>query len=272
MEFQHLGEVRSIIPTSVHIMALTATATNNLRESVIKTLGMYDPFVVSVVPEKPNMMYCVRPLISTYEAMMPFATELQQKRKEMARTIVYCKTRDECAQLYLFFRSFLGEHFTEPVGAPDMSRFRLIDVFTSCTESSVKQQIISSMTTKQSHLRILIATVAFGMGLDCRDVHQIVHLGPPNDIESYIQETGRAGEMCCGLLYFGGANKHVDENMLMYCRNSTVCRRQFLLRCYTNQKPVNTFNPVCLCLCCDICAKQCKCNECHIKHKSFVLP
>ncbi len=47
--------------------------------------------------------------------------------------------------------------------------------------------------TKPSQLRIVIATIAFGMGIDCPDVQSIIHLGPSDDLESYIQETGRAG-------------------------------------------------------------------------------
>jgi len=50
------------------------------------------------------------------------------------------------------------------------------------------------MFSKPSHLRVVIATVAFGMGIDCKNVHQIVHIGAPEDVESYIQATGRAGQ------------------------------------------------------------------------------
>ena len=51
----------------------------------------------------------------------------------------------------------------DPVGAPDIARFRLVDMFTACTEKSVKDTIISNFTQKIARLRVLIATVAFGM-------------------------------------------------------------------------------------------------------------
>ena len=82
--------------------------------------------------------------------------------------------------------------FTEPCGAPDLSRFRLVEMFSSCTDKEVKTQIVKSFNS-QSSLRCVCATVAFGMGLDCPDVKQVIHLGAPNNIESYIQETGRVG-------------------------------------------------------------------------------
>ena len=65
-------------------------------------------------------------------------------------------------------------------------------MFTSCTPIGIKNQIISSFT-KETTLRVVIATVAFGMGINCHSVKQIIHFGPPDTIESYIQETGRAG-------------------------------------------------------------------------------
>uniref|UniRef100_A0A1X7U944 DNA 3'-5' helicase n=1 Tax=Amphimedon queenslandica TaxID=400682 RepID=A0A1X7U944_AMPQE len=61
----------------------------------------------------------------------------------------------------------------------------------SCTIDSLKTQIISF--TQQSCLRIVCATIAFGMGINCLDVRSVVHMGPPDDLKSYIQETGLAG-------------------------------------------------------------------------------
>ena len=66
-------------------------------------------------------------------------------------------------------------------------------MFTSCTETGVKNQILQSFTSPNSTLRIVIATIAFGLGVDCPDIRKIIHLGAPEDAESYIQATGRAG-------------------------------------------------------------------------------
>eukprot|EP00731_Ephydatia_muelleri_P005099 Em0002g1275a len=70
--------------------------------------------------------------------------------------------------------------------------FLLVDMFTSCTDQEMKESIIKCFCM-ESNLRIVIATGAFGMGLDCPDVQQVVHFGAPSDVETYIQETGRAG-------------------------------------------------------------------------------
>ena len=73
-----------------------------------------------------------------------------------------------------------------------MPKYRLVDMYTSCTDSEVKEQI-DSFTKSDGILRIVCSTIAFGMGVDCPNVRLVIHLGPPDDTESYIQETGRAG-------------------------------------------------------------------------------
>ena len=78
--------------------------------------------------------------------------------------------------LYLYFKARLGSESTEPIGVVDIARFRLVDMFTACTISSVKESILR-MFCEDSVLRIVVATVAFGMGLDCPNVRHIVHWG-----------------------------------------------------------------------------------------------
>ena len=63
-------------------------------------------------------------------------------------------------------------------------------MFTACTHPSVKDSILGSVANKDGTLRIIIATIAFGMGLDCPNIRQIIHWGPSSDVESYLQETG----------------------------------------------------------------------------------
>jgi len=79
---------------------------------------------------------------------------------------------------------------TTPIGYPDISRFRLVDIFSACTSVDVKEDSVKSFAKPEGRLRMIVATVAFGLGMDCSNVQRIIHWGPPSDIESYVQETG----------------------------------------------------------------------------------
>ena len=126
------------------------------------------------------------------EALSLLLSGLVKQRKDFPRTIIYCQRLVECGRIYRHLRDSLGREFTEPVGAPDLPQFRLVDMFHSSIDVEIKESILASFT-KPSQLRVVIATVAFGMGIDCADVRQVFHVGPPEDVECYIQETGRAG-------------------------------------------------------------------------------
>ncbi len=121
-EFANLGEVRSLISESVRIMALTATATVSTRKAICKTLGMVNPVVVSESPNKPNIKYVIRRNPGTFEeAFAPLVEEVRRCRCTTDKTIVFCRTYDSCAHIYLYMRNRLGKEFTEPVGAPDLA-------------------------------------------------------------------------------------------------------------------------------------------------------
>jgi len=84
---------------------------------------------------------------------------------------------EECGRIYQHLRDCLGKQFTEPVGSPDLPEFRLVDMFHSSVDIEIKEHILKSFC-KPSHLRVFIATVAFGIGIDCNDVHQVFHVSP----------------------------------------------------------------------------------------------
>ena len=157
---------------------------------------MIKPQVVSASPNKPNIKYIVIFKPGTLEeTFAPLVEEVRRMRVSMERVIIFCRTYDTCScgMIYLFMKDRLGEEFTEPIGAPDRARYRVIDMFTACTHPDVKRQILEMFCDTHSRLRVIVAMIAFGMGLDCPDVRKVIHWGASEDIELYLQETGRAG-------------------------------------------------------------------------------
>lgn len=88
----------------------------------------------------------------------------------------------------MFCGENLGDLFTEPPHASDVSTYRIADMFTSVTDSDVKESILTSFKCVDAQLHIVISTIAFRMGVDCQNVQKVVHYGPSSDVESYIQE------------------------------------------------------------------------------------
>ena len=160
-----MGELRSVLPKHVHILAMTATATASLRKSVIKTLGMIDPEVITENIDKTNLIYGVLRFESVEITFNNVIQTLKSERTKMPRTIIYCQHQDKSAQLYLLMKMMFGEEHVEPVGAPNLSEFRLFDYFTSATRESVKDGILKAFTQPDSSLHLVIATIAFGMVL-----------------------------------------------------------------------------------------------------------
>ena len=76
--------------------------------------------------------------------------------------------------------------------APNHSQFQVVYIFTSITDAAVKAKVIKLFTDPSAPLRIVIATLAIGLGIDCPDVRTVINLGPPEDLDEYGQQTGRA--------------------------------------------------------------------------------
>lgn len=267
---KRIGEIRSLLPQHVHVMALTATATRKLLIAVEGILGMKKPVVVSVPPCKANISYAVGTFTSIPETFSPVLERLRKERQLMPRMIVYCRTYNMCANLYHYFRTSLSCDFTEPPSSADLNKHALVNMFLGCTPPDVKREITRQFTDARAPLRVIFATSAFGMGVDCRDVRQVIHLGVTEDTEAYIQGTGRAGRdarpALALLLQHGRSNTLADKDILEYQGNETVCRRDFLFRDVGEYKHEDLGVK---CLCCDICAAKCDCGQCVENHTYF---
>ena len=107
--------------------------------------------------------------------------------------------------------------------------------------------------------------------VDCADVRQVIHVGAPDDVESYIQETGRGGRdgnlSLATPLVVNRNNQFRDKNIRNYQKNDSICRHDFLFQDMDNYKHVDMGSK---CVCCDICFKTCACGLCNEKN-SFIF-
>ena len=243
-------------------MALTATVTKNMLKVIKERLSLKDPALIGLPPSQPNIMYEVRRLPSLNEFCNSITSDIMSMRLAYPKTLIFCHSYTDCAEVYKSLRRKLGSSFTEPYGYPDVHKFRLVDMYTRASTKQMNQKVLTSFLIPNGKLRLLIATTAFSMGVDCQDIRCIFHFGPPSTITEYVQETGRAG--CDGnpafaKLYYGKPGKHINQDMKSYGENSTKCRRHLLFKeflFYTHDQTITG------CKCCDVCGKECACDEC----------
>ena len=94
-----------------------------------------------------------------------------------------------------------------------------------------KEEILLTFSSSGSKHQLVIATSAFGLGVDIPDLRRIIHWGLPSTKEEYVQETGRAGhdgEDAHAILYEGKSGRQASQDMKSYMLNKTHCRRKLL--------------------------------------------
>ena len=261
--FSMIGNLRSIIPSNVNVMALTATATTETYQCALRQLSMSDPVLVVLPPDRGNIMYTVCPAANLDELSELLCRDLCDTNKIFPKMVLFVQKYRDCSDLYAILEHKLGSAITFPPDYPNLSQYRRIEMYSRVLTTEKKEQILSTFCCKESTIRLVIATSGFGLGVDCPDIRTVIHWGVPSTIEEYVQETGRAGrdgEGAEAVLYEGKVGKNCTKKMKNYVSNTETCRRRFLFSDFLCHLEKDIF--VSGCKCCDVCAKLCLCDKC----------
>ena len=180
-EYRQLGDLRGRFP-GVSLHAYTATATSRVRRDIAAQLGLREPVELVGSFDRPNLVYRVIPRANLKRQLQDI---LARHRGEGG--IVYCTSRREVEALAAWLSENGVKALPYHAGLDDGERHRNQDAFLD------------------EAVDVIVATVAFGMGIDRSDVRFVVHAGAPQSLEHYQQESGRAGrdglEAECALIY-----------------------------------------------------------------------
>ncbi len=246
-DYLFLSEVVKHFPETP-VAAFTATATHRVQQDIVERLGLRSPFVVRASFNRPNLRYEVRRKDDIETQILTF---IREHRGEPG--IVYRTSRRGVDKLTETLREAGIPALPYHAGLDDPTRTRNQDAFS------------------RDEVEVIVATVAFGMGIDKANIRYVLHADLPKNMESYYQETGRAGrdgEPAHCILYFGRGDipriRHFIEQvlddterrrlnaalgeMVSYAGGSNMCRRRRILAYFGEVWPERS------CDNCDVCA------------------
>jgi len=170
-EYRNLRSIIRRIGDDIPIIGLTATATPKVQEDILKNLGMNDANTFKASFNRPNLYYEIRPKTKSVDAdIIRFV-----KQNEGKSGIIYCLSRKRVEELAQVLQVNGVKAVPYHAGLDAKKRSNHQDMFL------------------MEDIDVVVATIAFGMGIDKPDVRFVIHHDIPKSIESYYQETGRAG-------------------------------------------------------------------------------
>lgn len=164
--YLELRKLRVFFP-KVPIMALTGTATPKVAKDIITLLGLRNPITFRASSNRPNLSYFVERKSTPEKDLIPLL--------DGDPVIIYCQSRKDTEKITDLLQELGVEAGAYHAGMSGDQRNKVYEKFIDGTISTI------------------VATISFGMGIDKADIRKVIHYGCPKDVESYLQETGRAG-------------------------------------------------------------------------------
>lgn len=285
-KYRQLGELRSLVNRKIPVVALTATADQETRKLIINTLCMDNPIEILVTPEKINVKYSVemggKEVCSNFKWLEDLLIKYGEK---CPRIIVFFRQIKHIVEVFEFLQTTLGQkQFTNTDNTRGNGYWnRIFAMFHQKTNDTIKNEVCTSFQDENGIIRVCLCSTSFSMGLDVKNVDYVVHYGPANDVDDYLQESGRAGRnpnaKCNAVLIkhkYSLNSKNISSDMKKLVLTKSCRRVELLSRFACDTLPLNPKHDCCdncamTCTCLCSCKSECKCDQVCNKMESEVL-